>query len=70
MAVTGYELIERASELCEQIAERVFVEHPTPRQLAHAALELNEARWRNTGHAFEPKCLVMAMWYLVPPFNR
>jgi hypothetical protein len=69
----GLALLERASELCEQIVGRCLLAgtaHPTPRQLADAALRLNQARWRNTGHVFEPMLLVTTMWYLCPPHDR
>lgn len=70
---SGYALIERASELCEQVYGRCIVlgiADPLPRDFTRELLALNLARYANTGHVFPLDVMASAFWYLVPPAER
>ncbi len=72
-AITGYALIERASELCVQVYERCLADKvvdPSPRDFTRSLLLLNTARFEDTGHGFPIPLTTAAMWYLVPPAER
>jgi hypothetical protein len=66
----GYGLVQRASRLCADVAERIdhaCLDHaPTPRDFARELLELNDAQFRSDGHSFPLEDLALAFGMLVP----
>lgn len=65
--------MERASELCEQVYERLDlrgVADPQPRDFARELLGLNQAHFQRTGRPLPLEVTSAAGWYLVPPFDR
>lgn len=66
-------LMERASELCAQIRERLLVwgvPHPRPAQIVIALTELQEERRIRHLELYPRRVAITAIEMLVPPHER